>query len=733
LTPYGSRDTLRREVEAMNERLLASLPFELVYLAFLTKNGLKRLSRWEAPLKLEERRALSGLGLHVAEAGRRTLLGSHTKETVFSARPEPVGIYLSRFGGRRHSSSEGDIRLQGFLFGYPSCCVEEFIRQPYSKNGLSREDQRILFHWACPDCRVTPGLLRGYRPVYRACSGLFGEKEPLPAQVGRKAGITTSRVMAALQPWTLPAAVCLSALLIGPRVAAASDPHLLPVAGDQDSDFLFFEEEVLSGLDWYNPSTAPDTLLDGVAVAIQVKALIDALPESAQPDMPYKVFEYQYGVETCEICGEVVNMGCIRICHPLRGLSVEVPFVAYHYLEHGSLSYLGSVHEGRLDLSVLKRILLCAGDGHQTFYDGDLDGLDFREEAFIGTVDGNPDTDGDSVKDGPQYFESLVASLSHISREVSETQPYMIEMQMNGVETCDICGNTYNMGFVQLVNPLEGLTADLPYVALHYLAHGSVRYAGSENVGVLLPTIVNTVLNGDGTAHWREIAGDSDGDGLTDAEEAHFSLDPQDPDSDNDGVPDGPALARAMHAIIESLPHGETPDSVYRIEHWARGVHTCLVCGEVVNMGIIEIVNPSSGESVLLPYIDLHFMEHGSFANDRMGEVERADPCAIDQVLGSPAYVPLTPVVPQVLQVYPNPFARWTRIVCDIPRAGALKVTIHDPAGRQVMEFLPVRQVHHEIIWDGTDRAGRRLAPGAYFVRLDIEGTTLSRKVLLFQ
>ena len=49
------------------------------------------------------------------------------------------------------------------------------------------------------------------------------------------------------------------------------------------------------------------------------------------------------------------------------------------------------------------------------------------------------------------------------------------------------------------------------------------------------------------------------------------------------------------------------------------------------------------------------------------------------------------------------------------------------------MEFVPVRQAHHEIIWDGTDRAGRRLAPGTYFVRLDIEGTTLSRKVLLLQ
>jgi hypothetical protein len=338
------------------------------------------------------------------------------------------------------------------------------------------------------------------------------------------------------------------------------------------------------------------------------------------------------------------------------------------------------------------------------------------------------------VKDGPQYFEALIDSLSSISREASDTQPYLVEMQMDGIETCNVCGNTYNMGYAQIVNPLEDLTLNMHYVALHYLAHGCARYEGSENMGILLPTMVNAAVNGNGTAHWVEIDEDTDGDGLKDVEEAYFSLDPEEYDSDGDGVPDGPALAQAMHAIIDALPVGERADSVYRINHWARGTYTCLVCGEIVNMGFIEIVNPLNGESLdYLGFHTLHFMSHGSFATDRPEVEERPDPRLIDQALGSPAYVPERPPVPQVLQVFPSPFVERTRIVCNLPAPAALKVSIHDVLGRKVMAFPPARSAKHELVWDGTDSDGHRLPPGVYFVHLDLGGADLSKKVMLLR
>jgi hypothetical protein len=151
-------------------------------------------------------------------------------------------------------------------------------------------------------------------------------------------------------------------------------------------------------------------------------------------------------------------------------------------------------------------------------------------------------------------------------------------------------------------------------------------------------------------------------------------------------------------------------------------------------MGGIEIINPTTGDEPLwLSYINLHFMAHGSFANDRLWLVERADPRLIDQILGSPSYVPVNPPVKKVLQVFPNPFVEETRIVCNLPKAAALSVTIHDVSGRQVAEYGLVSASKHEVFWNGTDRDGRRLAPGTYFIRLHTGGITLSKKVLLLK
>jgi len=47
--------------------------------------------------------------------------------------------------------------------------------------------------------------------------------------------------------------------------------------------------------------------------------------------------------------GEYVNMGYIVIVNPLKDIKVEVPYIALHYMEHGSLSYRGDLHEGRVD------------------------------------------------------------------------------------------------------------------------------------------------------------------------------------------------------------------------------------------------------------------------------------------------------------------------------------------------------------------------------------------------
>ncbi len=63
-----------------------------------------------------------------------------------------------------------------------------------------------------------------------------------------------------------------------------------------------------------------------------------------------------------------------------------------------------------------------------------------------------------------------------------------------------------------------------------------------------------------------------------------------------------------------------------------------------------------------------------------------------------------------------------------------LKLSIFDQAGRRVKSFAPVNATGSATWrWNGSDDAGRRLAGGVYFVRLQVSQESLTRKVVLAQ
>jgi hypothetical protein len=719
----------------MDERHLSSLPFELAYLALLTRQGVKRLSRWEHGLSAEETDLLRQAGLIVEHLERRTLLGKRVEQAVFSMRRPALDLYVSRFNRKRLSSSPGETRFKGFMFGYPSCCVEEFVRHPYSPNEIGADGQRILFHWACPGCRVTPALLRDYRDIYRECVNVFGGVPAIDRHLCARDESRVAPLLLALQRAAVPAAAGLVAMLLLPGPARGADAHWLGVADDADGDYLAHAEEIQAGYDWRYAYTSGDTLPDGVHLAHVLSALIEALPDTPQADQPYKFYEYMYGTETCDVCAQVINMGNVHIFNPERGLAMEFPIIALHYLEHGCLSYMGSLHDGRVDLSVLKRVLLAEDESHHLTYEGDADGdgLFPEEETYLGTDPANADTDNDSVKDGPQYFEPLIEALGQVSRTPSESEPYIVEWDFRGTETCEICGEIFNMGSVEVVNPAEGLSLYVPFMGLHYLAHGSAIYNGTANDGRVLPVLLNTVLSGDGHSHWLEVEDDTDGDGLKDTEESHFGFNPGLYDTDGSGVPDGPQLANAMHAIIADLPEGVRPDSTYIINWYMNGIYPCLICGEDINMGFMEIVNPQNKSSVMLPYYNLHFMEHGSFETDRPDLYARVDPRDIDAVIDASSKIPAEPAAGSPADVFPNPFTERTRIVLNLPVAAAVDINIFDVNGRSVFSMRTEEAKKTDFFWYGKDSAGRDLPPGVYFCLFDFGGASLTRKVMLLR
>ena len=141
---------------------LKEMDFELAYLALLTCQGLKPLSRWEKAVESRTLDLLQRMGLRTKQIRRTVKTGKEVIETIFSGASGYIQLYEKRFGGTPIDKSAQTVRFEGFLFGFPPCCVDQYIRQPYGKNSLAPEQQKILFHWACKDCKITPTLLPAY-------------------------------------------------------------------------------------------------------------------------------------------------------------------------------------------------------------------------------------------------------------------------------------------------------------------------------------------------------------------------------------------------------------------------------------------------------------------------------------------------------------------------------------------------------------------------------------------
>ena len=149
-----------------NLKALKQIDFELAYLALLTCEGLKPLSRWEKNLGENGLRLLHGMNLLTKQIRRTVEAGNEIKETIFSLTPAYLHVYEKSFGHTAIDKSIRTKRIEGFLFGYPPCCVEQYIQKPYAANNLTEQDQEILFHWACKDCKVTPILLKTYKKIH---------------------------------------------------------------------------------------------------------------------------------------------------------------------------------------------------------------------------------------------------------------------------------------------------------------------------------------------------------------------------------------------------------------------------------------------------------------------------------------------------------------------------------------------------------------------------------------
>ncbi|UCD48577.1 MAG: hypothetical protein JSW27_13705 [Phycisphaerales bacterium] len=146
---------------------LKGLDFELAYLALLTREGLKPISRWEKTLDEPALEALREIGLLTRPVRRRVRTGLAFTETIFGKSPAYLEVYAQHFENLPVDKSAETIRVEGFLFGYPPCCVAQYIKHPYAPNEFPGHKQEILFHWTCEGCILTPLLMPLYERIHQ--------------------------------------------------------------------------------------------------------------------------------------------------------------------------------------------------------------------------------------------------------------------------------------------------------------------------------------------------------------------------------------------------------------------------------------------------------------------------------------------------------------------------------------------------------------------------------------
>ncbi|MCK4447435.1 MAG: hypothetical protein KAW56_10190, partial [Candidatus Marinimicrobia bacterium] len=237
------------------------LGFELSYLALLTKEDVKSLSRWEGSINHKKIKALQNLGLRTNVIERKLLNGGTTAELIFSKSTNYLNFYTNHFDKTPIRKDYETTVMEGFLFGYPGCCVKNFAENGYTTNDYTGNSQEILFHWVCPNCRITPSLLPYYEKVHKNCKEIFANQ-----------GMNGPRLLKNL----LPVAAMSVLFSVLPTNVRGDNPHWLPIMGnDPDTDYLAYQEEVLLGTHWNYFS--PDSLA-GPVKALEFKSIIDSLP-----------------------------------------------------------------------------------------------------------------------------------------------------------------------------------------------------------------------------------------------------------------------------------------------------------------------------------------------------------------------------------------------------------------------------------------------------------------------
>jgi len=84
---------------------------------------------------------------------------------------------------------------------------------------------------------------------------------------------------------------------------------------------------------------------------------------------------------------------------------------------------------------------------------------------------------------------------------------------------------------------------------------------------------------------------------------------------------------------------------------------------------------------------------------------------------------------------FPNPFNPTTTISFIASRAGTAKLSVFNIKGQRVNMLYNglLSKGHHSIVWNGLDERGTAVSSGVYFVRVEMNGTSQTHKMVLMK
>jgi Ca2+-binding EF-hand superfamily protein len=284
------------------------------------------------------------------------------------------------------------------------------------------------------------------------------------------------------------------------------DNHQLSVNQDADADLLSNREEYAIGYRSFTADQNRNQIPDGVELAQRCAAVVNELPSYIPgtmmpiPNRTYKVQHAFFGIERCDVCGQEINMGGWEIINPVLNLGYPdpndpldrafLPDLALHYMEHGSFDCYGDTHQGRVDFTRLLRVLELRfpyePNEHQLSIQGsDFDGdfLADSEELAAGYNLYDADQNETIIPDGIELAKQcaeIIEALPVLDPNGPEVNAvYKVDFLQRGLELCEVCSESVNMGYCQITNLKLGLSIEVPYIVSHYMRHGSFSYSGN--------------------------------------------------------------------------------------------------------------------------------------------------------------------------------------------------------------------------------------------------------------